>query len=91
MLLVSMMMIKTTSTKIKKNSEMVSKYLDNIYVLNDTIVETDIMILGELLNDIDSWRICLDELEFKIKSHPQFHTDGKSIEYDDENKEIIIY
>jgi hypothetical protein len=49
------------------------------------------MILGELLNDIDSWRICLDELEFKIKSHPQFHTDGKSIEYDEENKEIIIY
>ena len=91
MLLVSTMMIKTTSTKIKKNSEMVSKYLDNIYVLNDKILETDIMILGELLNDIDSWRICLDELEFKIKSHPQFHTDGKSIEYDEENKEIIIY
>lgn len=91
MLLVSMMMIKTTSTKIKKNSEMVSKYLDNIYVLNDKILETDITILGELLNDIDSWRICLDELEFKIKSHPQFHTDGKSIEYDEENKEIIIY
>ena len=53
MLLVSMMMIKTTSTKIKKNSEMVSKYLDNIYVLNDKILETDIMILGELLNDIE--------------------------------------
>ena len=48
--------------------------LDNIYVLNDKILETDIMILGELLNDIDSWKICLDELEFKIKSHPQFHT-----------------
>ena len=86
-----MMMIKTTSTKIKKNSEMVSKYLNNIYVLNNEILDVDIMILGELLNDIDSWRICLDELEFKIKSHPQFHTDGKSIEYDDENKEIIIY
>ena len=57
MLLVSMMMIKTTSTKIKKNSEMVSKYLDNIYVLNDKILETDITIIGELLNDIDSWRI----------------------------------
>lgn len=91
MLLVSLMMIKTTSTKIKKNSEMVSKYLDNIYVLNNEILDPDIMILGELLNDIDSWRICLDELEFKIKSHPQFHTDGKSIEYDEENKEIIIY
>ena len=91
MLLVSMMMIKTTSTKIKKNSEMVSKYLDNIYVLNNEILDVEIMILGELLNDIDSWRICLDELEFKIKSHPQFHTDGKSIEYDEENKEIIIY
>ena len=91
MLLVSMMMIKTTSTKIKKNSEMVSKYLDNIYVLNNEILETDIMILGELLNDIDSWRICLDELELKIKSHPQFYTDRESYEYDDENKEIIIY
>jgi len=91
MLVVSIMMIKTTSTKIKKNSEMVSKYLDNIYVLNNEILDVEIMILGELLNDIDSWRICLDELEFKIKSHPQFHTDGKSIEYDDENKEIIIY
>ena len=91
MLLVSMMMIKTTSTKIKKNSEMVSKYLDNIYVLNDKILETDIMILGELLNDIDSWRTCCDELELKIKSHPQYYADKKPYEYDDENKELLIY
>ena len=55
------------------------------------MLETDIMILGELLNDIDRWRIWLEELEFKKKSHPQFHTDGKATEYDYENKEIIIY
>ena len=84
-------MIKTTTTKIKKNSEMVSKYLDNIYVLNDKILETDITILGELLNDIDSWRICLDELELKIKSQPQYYADKKPYEYDDENKELLIY
>ena len=84
-------MIRTGVTKIKNNSKLVNKYLNNIHVMNDELLGIDINVLEELLNDIDSWRICLDELEFKIKSHPQFHTDGKSIEYDDENKEIIIY
>ena len=84
-------MIRTGVTKIINNSKLVNKYLNNIHVMNDELLDIEINVLEELLNDIDSWRICLDELEFKIKSHPQFHTDGKSIEYDDENKEIIIY
>ena len=84
-------MIRTGVTKIKNNSKLVNKYLNNIHVMNDELLDIEINVLEELLNDIDSWRICLDELELKIKSHPQFYTDRESYEYDDENKEIIIY
>jgi hypothetical protein len=34
-------------------------------------------VLEELLNDIDVWRICFEELELKIKSHHQFYSDEK--------------
>ena len=59
--------------------------------MNDELLGIDINVLEELLNDIDSWRTCCDELELKIKSHPQYYTDKKSYEYDDENKELLIY
>jgi|SaaInlStandDraft_1057018.scaffolds.fasta_scaffold23909_1 hypothetical protein len=84
-------MIRTGVTKIKNNSKLVNKYLNNIHVMNDELLGIDINVLEELLNDIDSWRTCCDELELKIKSHPQYYTDKKSYEYDDENKELLIY
>lgn len=84
-------MIKTGVTRIKNNSDSVSKYLNNIHVMNDELLGIDINVLEELLNDIDSWRTCCDELELKIKSHPQYYADKKPYEYDDENKELLIY
>ncbi|MBC8397654.1 MAG: hypothetical protein H8E16_11230 [Flavobacteriales bacterium] len=84
-------MIRTGVTKIKNNSKSVNKYLNNIHVMNDELLDIEINVLEELLNDIDSWRICLDELELKIKSHPQYYADKKPYEYDDENKELLIY
>tara|TARA_B110000908_G_C10235487_1_gene443058 strand:- start:259 stop:513 length:255 start_codon:yes stop_codon:yes gene_type:complete len=84
-------MIRTGVTKIKNNSKLVNKYLNNIHVMNDELLGIDINVLEELLNDIDSWRTCCDELELKIKSHPQYYDDKKPYEYDDENKELLIY
>jgi hypothetical protein len=84
-------MIRTGVTKIKNNSKLVNKYLNNIHVMNDELLGIDINVLEELLNDIDSWRTCCDELELKIKSHPQYYADKKPYEYDDENKELLIY
>ena len=84
-------MIRTGVTKIKNNSKLVNKYLNNIHVMNDELLDIEINVLEELLNDIDSWRTCCDELELKIKSHPQYYADKKPYEYDDENKELLIY
>ena len=84
-------MIRTGVTKIKNNSKLVNKYINNIHVMNDELLGIDINVLEELLNDIDSWRTCCDELELKIKSHPQYYADKKPYEYDDENKELLIY
>ena len=84
-------MIRTGVTKIINNSKLVNKYLNNIHVMNDELLGIDINVLEELLNDIDSWRTCCDELELKIKSHPQYYADKKPYEYDDENKELLIY
>ena len=66
-------MIRTGVTKIKNNSKLVNKYLNNIHVMNDELLDIEINVLEELLNDIDSWRTCCDELELKIKSHPQYY------------------
>ena len=66
-------MIRTGVTKIKNNSKLVNKYLNNIHVMNDELLDIEINVLEELLNDIDSWRTCCDELELKIKSHTQYY------------------
>ena len=66
-------MIRTGVTKIINNSKLVNKYLNNIHVMNDELLDIEINVLEELLNDIDSWRTCCDELELKIKSHPQYY------------------
>ena len=79
-----------TSTKISNSSEKVDKYLNEIYKLKDKIGEDDVQFIDELIEDIESWRMCLDELELSIKKY--LNTE-KQNEYkiDKENKEIIIY
>ena len=84
------MSVKFTSTKITNARSKVDKYLNTIYVLKDKIKEDDIEFLDEFMQDIDSWRVCLDEIDLSIKKH--LNTE-KQIEYkiDKVKKEIIIY
>ena len=62
-------MARTIITKIKNNSSMVSKYLNNIYVLDENFNEVDNDVLSELLNETDSCIMSREEIEMKIKSH----------------------
>ena len=84
------MSVKFTSTKITNARSKVDKYLNTIYVLKDKIKEDDIEFLDEFMQDIDSWRVCLDEIDLSIKKH--LNTE-KQNEYkiDKVKKEIIIY
>ena len=84
------MSVKFTSTKITNASSKVDKYPNIIYVLKDKIKEDDIEFLDEFMQDIDSWRVCLDEIDLSIKKH--LNTE-KQNEYkiDKAKKEIIIY
>jgi len=75
---------------IKKNSELVTKYLNNIYVIGENFKDIDIRVWEELLNDIDDWKICCEEIEFKIKSHHQFYSDVKPQKNNDDNKLVIF-
>jgi hypothetical protein len=70
---------------------MVSKYLNNIYVLDEYFKDIDIEVLSELLNEIDSWKTCCEEIEMKIKSHHEFHDIEKQYGDDNKNEELIIF
>lgn len=84
-------MAKPIITKIKNNSGMVSKYLNNIYVLDEYFKDTDIEVLSELLNEIDSWKMCCEEIEMKIKSHHEFHPEEIPNPLDEKENELIIF
>ena len=76
---------------IRNNRDKVSEYLNEIYKMSEGFIEEDIKVLEELLNDIDDWKICCEELEFKIKSHHKFYTDDKPSEDNDKTNELIIF
>ena len=81
------MSVKFPSTKITNASIKVDKYLNVIYKLKNEIEEKGVEM--ELLEDIDSWRTCLDEIELAIKS--QYKSNENKFETDNENNELIIY
>ena len=76
--------------QIRRSRDKVSQYLNEIYVMSEGFIEMDIKVLEELLNDIDDWKICCEEIEFKIKSHHQFYSDVKPQKNNDDNKLIIF-
>ena len=76
---------------IRNNRDKVSEYLNEIYKMSEGFIEEDIKVLEELLNDIDDWKICCEELEFKIKSLHQFNSDVKTIKENDKTEELIIF
>jgi len=81
------MSVKFPSTKITNASSKVDNYLNVIYELKNEIEEKGVEM--ELLEDIDSWRTCLDEIELVIKS--QYKSNENKFETDNENNELIIY
>ncbi|MDA7710510.1 hypothetical protein N8873_00430 [Flavobacteriaceae bacterium] len=66
------------------------KYLNEIYELKDKIGEDEVEFLDELLEDVESWRVCIDEIELSIKSYINTEKQ-KEYRIDKQNKEIIIY
>ena len=78
-----------SSTNIKKCSEDVTKHLNILYKLDSEILKSDIMILEDLLEDIDSWRICLDEIKLLIQSHNQYHIEHNLTKK--EQNQLIIF
>jgi len=82
--------IRFSSTKISSASKKVDKYLNEIYELKDKIGENEVEFLDELIEDIESWRTCIDEIELSIKSYINTE-EQKDYIIDKQNKEIIIY
>ena len=84
------MSVRFSSTKISNASKKVDKYLNEIYELKDKIGEDEVEFLDELLEDVESWRTCIDEIELSIKSYINTEKQ-KEYRIDKQNKEIIIY
>ena len=78
------------STKISSSSKKVDKYLNEIYKLKDKIGEDEVEFIEELVEDIESWRTCIEEIELSIKTYINTE-EQKNYKIDKENKEIIIY
>ena len=81
-------MIKTLTTKLIKNSEQVEINLNNIYNLQSEFDRIEKESLMKLLEDIDSWKDCINEIELRINS--LYEEPNQNYEYEDD-KEIIIY
>jgi hypothetical protein len=81
-------MIKTLTTKLLKNSEQVEINLNNIYILQSEFDRIEKESLMKLLEDIDSWKDCINEIELRINS--LYEEPNQNYEYEDD-KEIIIY
>ena len=85
-------MIKFKSTKIRKDCELVDKYINRVHEHCNDLSDVDYTTIGDVLDIIDSWRTCIDEIELKIKTNNGSHADEINIrDYDDDNKELIIY
>lgn len=82
-------MIKTPTTRLIKSCDLIEKYLDIIYKMDDEFKDVEEVYINKLLEELESWRDCIVEVELKLKSCTRENDDG--YEYDEENKELIIY
>jgi hypothetical protein len=88
------MAIKFSSTKIRNNIKLVDKYLNLIYELKENLDEVSIDDLEHMMEVIEQWRGCIDEIELSVKSTEKFNTimeKNNNYEYNDSDKEFIIY
>lgn len=84
------MSVVFSSTKISNASEKVDTYLNIIYELKDKIGKDEVEFMEELVEDIESWKTCIDEIELSIKTYINTE-ENNEYTIDKENKEIIIY
>jgi hypothetical protein len=84
-------MIKTSTTKLIKESELVDKHLNQIHTIvnNGDSVKDDM--INELINNLEGWRDCINEIELGINSNYQLNVKSNNYEYDNESKDFIIY
>lgn len=82
-------MIKTPTTRLIKSCDLIEKHLDIIYKMEDEFKDVEEVHIIKLLEELESWRDCIVEVELKLKSRACENNDG--YEYDEENKELIIY
>jgi hypothetical protein len=86
------MSVKFPSTKISNASRKVDKYLNEIYLLKDEVEDVNFEMLVEMIEDIESWRGCLDEIELSITSNHIYNQMNESYyEHNEDKKELIIY
>jgi len=69
------MSVRFPSTKITNASSKVDKYLNIIYKLKNEIEDKNVEM--ELLEDIEGWRTCLDEVELAIKNKYEYREEKR--------------
>ena len=84
--------MKFSSTKIKKYSGLIGKYLNNLHITCDDLGYIETHELEEAVEEIDGFRCCLDEIELKMKSHHNYNNSIiENYEEETEETEIILY
>jgi hypothetical protein len=82
-------MIKTPTTRLIKSCDLIEKHLDIIYKMEGEFGNVEEEYINKLLEELESWKDCIEEIELKIKSRASQNNNG--YEYNNENKELIIY
>ena len=82
-------MIKLPTTRLIKSCDLIEKHLDIIHKMENEFGDVEEEFINKLLEELENWRSCIDEIELIIKSRASENDNG--YEYDNENKELIIY
>ena len=84
-------MIVTSTTKLIKESDMIDKHINEVHIIINNGDDIPDNIINELIQSIEGWRDCINEIELGINSNYQLNLKSNNYEYDDDSKEIIIY
>jgi len=80
-------MDKTTITHLNKSCKFIENHLDIIHNMGNKLNNVDEENINKLLEELESWRICVDEIELSIKKN----INTKNSNLNTINKEIVIY
>jgi hypothetical protein len=84
-------MIVTSTTKLIKESDMIDKHINEVHTIINNGDDIPDNIINELIQSIEGWRDCINEIELGINTNYQLNLKSNNYEYDDDSKEIIIY